>query len=174
MSVDTVAKRAGITKPLIYSYFDSKEGLYIACLTRAGDNLVATIGKTLTNPDPSHQMGSTVLRAIFEALEPRPHDWQIIFDRSLPPGSKAEQAAKSYRRLLAEQAAEGIGATFLPLLPNALDQSALTQVWMHTVAAIVDWWKHHPDQSPTDMVARYERVLGAIVTASGSDAEAVT
>ncbi len=30
-SMDEIAARAGITKPMLYSYFDSKEGLFAAC-----------------------------------------------------------------------------------------------------------------------------------------------
>ena len=35
-SVAAVAAGAGISKPLVYSYFGSKEGLYEACLERGG------------------------------------------------------------------------------------------------------------------------------------------
>jgi AcrR family transcriptional regulator len=35
-SVAAIAERAGISKPLIYNYFGSKEGLYEACLDRGG------------------------------------------------------------------------------------------------------------------------------------------
>src|SRR5262245_9101334 len=35
-SMAAIARRAGISKPLVYEYFGSKEGLYLACLRRAG------------------------------------------------------------------------------------------------------------------------------------------
>ena len=38
-SVGDIAERAGISKPLIYNYFGSKEGLLRACLHRAIDIL---------------------------------------------------------------------------------------------------------------------------------------
>ena len=45
VSVDEVAAGAGVTKPMVYAYFGSKEGLFEACANRAADRLVAaTIG----------------------------------------------------------------------------------------------------------------------------------
>src|SRR6478735_8288425 len=35
-NIQVVADAAGISKPLIYNYFGSKEGLFLACLERAG------------------------------------------------------------------------------------------------------------------------------------------
>ena len=34
VSMDAIAAETGITKPLLYSYFESKEGLYVACIER--------------------------------------------------------------------------------------------------------------------------------------------
>src|SRR5918999_817756 len=38
-SMDDIAKASGITKPMLYAYFDSKEGLFAACAQRAGERL---------------------------------------------------------------------------------------------------------------------------------------
>jgi AcrR family transcriptional regulator len=34
VSMEAIAAETGITKPLLYSYFGSKEGLYVACIER--------------------------------------------------------------------------------------------------------------------------------------------
>jgi AcrR family transcriptional regulator len=34
VSMDDIAKRVGVTKPMLYEYFGSKEGLLIACIVR--------------------------------------------------------------------------------------------------------------------------------------------
>ncbi|MER6798249.1 helix-turn-helix domain-containing protein, partial [Amycolatopsis mediterranei] len=38
-SMVEIARRVGVTKPLLYQYFGSKDGLYLACLHRAGGRL---------------------------------------------------------------------------------------------------------------------------------------
>ena len=47
VTMDEVAAEVGVTKPLLYNYFGNKEQLYIACMKRAGDALVATILETV-------------------------------------------------------------------------------------------------------------------------------
>src|SRR5437588_6793871 len=43
-SMDEIAARAGITKPMLYSYFESKEGLFAACGEAAAELLTERIG----------------------------------------------------------------------------------------------------------------------------------
>ena len=43
VTMDEIAAAVGVTKPLLYNYFGNKEQLYIACMERAGDALIATV-----------------------------------------------------------------------------------------------------------------------------------
>src|SRR3954467_15790327 len=47
VTMDEVAAEVGVTKPLLYNYFGNKEGLYAACMERAGDALSATIAASV-------------------------------------------------------------------------------------------------------------------------------
>ena len=42
-SMDDIAEAAGISKPMLYNYFGSKQGLYIAYLERSGRSLLAAM-----------------------------------------------------------------------------------------------------------------------------------
>lgn len=39
-SMDRIAELAGVSKPMLYAYFGSKEGLYLAYVGRTGSELV--------------------------------------------------------------------------------------------------------------------------------------
>ena len=39
-SMDEIAESAGVSKPMLYAYFGSKEGLYLAYIRRAGGELL--------------------------------------------------------------------------------------------------------------------------------------
>ena len=39
-SMDRIADQAGVSKPMLYAYFGSKEGLYVAYIERTGGELV--------------------------------------------------------------------------------------------------------------------------------------
>src|SRR5436305_14498613 len=39
-SMDEIAERSGITKPMLYSYFRSKEGLFLAAIEQAAQPMI--------------------------------------------------------------------------------------------------------------------------------------
>ena|SRR5271168_477143 len=103
------------------------------------------------------------LEAIFTALEPRPHDRNVLYDRSLPPDSQALAVAKKYRTMIAEQATQGVTAALRSTsLVDPLDQSAVTEIWMSSVSALINWWLKHPDQTAKQMTHRCHRILVAL------------
>lgn len=67
-SVAAIAQRAGISKPLIYSYFDSKDGLYLACVHHVGDLLVSSAVKARVRSGSTGHALDT-LTAIFTAVD---------------------------------------------------------------------------------------------------------
>ncbi len=58
-SVDAIAEGAGITKPMVYAYFGSKEGLYVACMERARRRLFEAIDEAAdADAPPDEQLWS--------------------------------------------------------------------------------------------------------------------
>ncbi|WP_405485712.1 TetR/AcrR family transcriptional regulator [Nocardia sp. NBC_00511] len=168
--VTEVATRAGVSKPLVYQYFSSKDGLCAACVERAGTTLSTGIAEAMRSPGPTFVTAATaVLDAIFTALEPRPHDWAVLYDRSAPPGTDTAAVARRFRALIAEQAAAGVGSAFTTAaLSDPHDLAVLTRVWMNSVTAIVSWWLDNPDQTAAEMSARAHRVLSTLTPAAPS------
>ncbi|GGC58076.1 TetR/AcrR family transcriptional regulator [Hoyosella rhizosphaerae] len=163
LSINDIATRAGISKPLIYSYFHTKDGLYTACVERAGANLGHEIENVVTGSEHNITMAHRTLKAIFTALEPRPADWNVIFDRSVPRDSEAGIAATKVRRSIAAQAQRGSANVLNTAgITDPLDVSAFSEVWMGVVTSLVNWWLRHPSESASDMTARSERLIAAI------------
>src|SRR3954451_4582020 len=53
-SMDELCRRAGVTKPIVYDLFESKEGLFRACLARAVDRMADSIAAAVraeTDPE---------------------------------------------------------------------------------------------------------------------------
>jgi len=162
-ALSTIASNAGVSKPLVLNYFGSKEGLYDACVQRAGANLIERIEQVLADPQHAGQMAQDTLAAIFAALQPRPHDWNVINDRTVPAGSAADEAARRVRSTIADQANRGVAMLAdLKVLDDADDLSMLTDIWTSTVTAAVNWWLQHPDQSAEEMTRRTQRIVAAI------------
>src|SRR5436305_13269532 len=52
-SMDEIAQGAGISKPMVYSYFGSKEGLYFAYIELAGQRLLDRMAEAAEGVDRS-------------------------------------------------------------------------------------------------------------------------
>ncbi|MFE7723887.1 TetR/AcrR family transcriptional regulator [Nocardia rhizosphaerihabitans] len=165
LSPADVARRAGVSKPLVYTYFQSKDGLYIACVERAATVIYDAIETAITGASGLSKAERT-LDALFVALAPRPHDWTVVFDRSHPDEGPAADAVRAARRRIAAQAARGVADALSALaLTDPDDLSAFTDVWMGSVTSLVLWWLRHPEQTAGEMSARSHRLIGALVNA---------
>ncbi|MFF2365215.1 TetR/AcrR family transcriptional regulator [Streptomyces sp. NPDC058122] len=157
-----VAERAGITKPMIYEYFGSKDSLYLTCLDQAGTRLVEAVGAAQRGRSDLSRAVRT-LEAVFRALESRLHDWELVYDGTLPAEGPLQDAAAVYRRELNRMGAVGV-SEFLHTSPavEPLDADLVTHLWYGTVSAAVAWWRHHPEQTADEMAARFERIVAVL------------
>ncbi|MFB8106736.1 MULTISPECIES: TetR/AcrR family transcriptional regulator [unclassified Streptomyces] len=162
-SMAAIAGRVGVTKPMLYTYFGSKDGLYLACLERVAPRLVTAIEEAMAGEHPRAETPHRVLSAVFEVLEEQRGAWFVLYDRTLRPGTDLHAAAHRHRRTIDDLAASGT-ADLLRERGNddPLDADALKHVWTGTVGALVGWWTGHPDRSARDMAARCARLLTAI------------
>ena len=162
-SVAAVADKAGISKPLIYNYFVSKEGLFTACLDRAGAVLADEIERIAREDIAGIERGMQTLDGIFTILQPQPHFWQLFFDSSAPTTGPIGESTAHYKDRITKLAEEGV-TELMTMNGNSepLDISAMTAVWMSIVDALVNWWLDHPDQTAEEMMQRCVRLLVAL------------
>lgn len=162
-SVAAVAARAGISKPLIYNYFGSKEGLFTACLHRNGSLLADEIERVARGDATGIERGLLTLEGIFTTLEPQPSIWRLFFDQTAPADGEIQKALEGYTRRITLLAEEGVGELLtLAGDEDARDISALTAVWMSIVDALVNWWLAHPDESAAEMTERCTRLFATL------------
>lgn len=164
-SMVDIAALAGISKPLIYQYFGSKDGLFLTCLNHVGDGLLTRLETAELSVDDSVVSRIHALRAIFTALEPQPVAWRLLYDANLPADGPVAEAGDGYRRRLSGLAAGG-SERFLRArgITSADDASALTAIWMGVVNSAVTWWLEHPEHSAEAMIERSYRLLAAVAT----------
>src|SRR5688500_20364972 len=88
-SVDAIAAASGITKPMIYAYFGSKEGLYRACMQRARARLLTALRDGVdTSAAPDQQLWHGLL-AVFTFVERERDSWRSE-ERRVGTGGSAE------------------------------------------------------------------------------------
>jgi AcrR family transcriptional regulator len=164
-SMVSIARGAGISKPLVYQYFGSKDGLYLACLHHVAGGLIGRLEEAELEVDDSVASRIYPLRAVFTALEPQRSAWQLLFDATLPPSGPIPEAAAAYQARMVELAASG-SERFLRArgIDDRHDASALTAVWMGVVTSLVRWWLEHPDEPAEPMIERCQRLLTALLS----------
>ena len=142
VTMDGVAAAVGVTKPLLYNYFGNKEQLYLACLERAGDALVATVVEAVgatANPAEATRAG---LRAFFDFVDADRAAWAVLFDETLPAGGEIADRVAGYRTRLRDL----ISASLLEQLPASHRSRARTEVEglstavMGAAEAVARWW----------------------------------
>lgn len=161
-SLGAIAARADVSKALVLTYFGSKDGLYAACVARAAGNLIERIEKVIISPLQPADMALATLNAIFEGLDGRQQDWNVVTDRTAPAGTPGGVAARVQRRALAAQAARGIAGLDRFAALDADDLDLLNRIWMSSVTAVVNWWQRHPERTPAETVERCARLLATL------------
>jgi AcrR family transcriptional regulator len=162
-SVAAVAAGAGISKPLVYSYFGSKEGLYEACLDRGGALLADEMERIARGDAVGIERGMLTLGGLFSLLEHRRHLWRLFFDTTAPSTGPIRDSITHYADRIGRLADEGV-AELMTLAGNddPLDVSAMTSVWLGIVDSLMNWWVEHPDQTADEMMQRCLRLLAAL------------
>jgi AcrR family transcriptional regulator len=163
-SVAAVAARAGISKPLIYQYFGSKDGLFLACLHSVANPLLERLEIAWEHEDDSVLSRVATLGAIFESLAPQRIAWKMLFDDTMPTTGPIAEAAWGYRGRTLQVTASGSERFLLARgIGDALDVSALSAVWMGLVDSLVHWWLDRPEVSAAEMTQRCFRLMSAVV-----------
>jgi AcrR family transcriptional regulator len=145
-SMDELARRAGVTKPVVYELFGSKDGLFGACVDRSIERLAADIAAAVrAEGDPEARLRAGGLAFIRFAAGNR-----VAWDLMSMGGRFAEQAsslrssqAELIRELMAEMAAEGTDPRELEVAAHAVNAA---------YEGVAHWMWAHPDV-PIEQVA---------------------
>lgn len=142
VTMDEIAAAVGVTKPLLYNYFGNKERLYIACMERAGDALIAMVAETVGKTDsPGDALGAGV-RAFFSFLDTDRAAWAVLFDETLPRGGEVFDRVAAYRGQLVDL----VSASLLAQLPMRRREvvkteiEALSTALLGAAEALARWW----------------------------------
>lgn len=161
--IQEIAEQAGISKPLIYTYFGSKEGLFEACLTSAGSLIADDIDRTAASGQIGLARAVITLDGVFRMLEGRPWIWRLFFDPTRPQTAEIDATIQRYTGRLAGRAEEGIAELFQFVgNDDPLDHSALLAVWSAIFDGLIAWWLEHPEISAAEMTERSKRIAAAV------------
>jgi AcrR family transcriptional regulator len=145
-SIEDIARMAGVTRPVVYDHFGSKEGIYLACVRRARAELERLINEAAdTTNDPGEQLWGGI-NAYFEFVERHGRAWDVLFGQgSAVAGPAAEEVTRQRFATV-----HGIAELLTPFVSNVgteVDAQAI-EALAHALSGsgeqLAKWWRHNP------------------------------
>jgi len=149
-SMETIAHRSGVSKPMLYSYFGSKEGLFVAAAEDAGDRLRERVESVVDVPglSPGMRMWSGLLE-VFAFVEDHRDAWLVLYPGGGIAGGVVGSGAARARDAMAGLLTDLFARTARDAGLSA-DVAAQTEMLAHAVTgatiASASWWLEHPGE----------------------------
>ena len=140
-TVEEIAARAGVSKPVVYEHFGGKEGLYAVVVDREIERLLGTITSALTSSQSSHEILEAAALALLDYIEGSTDGFRILV-RDSPPG----QSTGSFASLISDVASQVEHIMVAQFKSRRLDPKAApmyAQMLVGMVALTGQWWLEH-------------------------------
>ena len=169
-SVEEVAARAQVSKPVVYEHFGGKEGLYAVVVDREITTISAAISSAITDPaagpaaDPdattdgsgapdasgsASRIAERAAMALLTYIEDSPDGFRIL-------SAGSARAAGTYSTLLADVAIEVSGILASQFAAHDLDPRTAplyAQMLVGIVAMPAQWWLENRSMSKEEVAA---------------------
>ncbi len=167
--MDRIAELAGVSKPMLYAYFGSKEGLYVAYIERNGRELV----QRLLSADRSDASQTVRLRAVITEflgfVEERRDGWTVLFHELYSSRPLVELVAQLRNQIVGEiaQMLEAQGASWSGLEAPASD--GVAHALVGAGESLANWWLEHPTVPRDEVTEWFVGLAQAAITSAVRD-----
>jgi AcrR family transcriptional regulator len=155
-SMDEIARRSGVTPPVVYDHFASKVELHKRLLERTREELLEMWRTNLAGDDPAEVRIPRALEAWARYVEEHPYTARMFFfETTGDPEAAAvhreiqEEARAALAAILATQAS----AESVPRRLDAQELEMSAEVLRAGLAGLAIWWQDHPDVPRERIVA---------------------
>ncbi|WP_204294054.1 TetR/AcrR family transcriptional regulator [Actinoplanes campanulatus] len=137
-SVEEVAARAKVSKPVVYEHFGGKEGLYAVVVDREVRTLLDRVTTALTAGHPRELLEQAAL-ALLDYIDEEPHGFQVLV-RNSPVLSESGNFS-SVMGDVAHQVEHILGAEFKSRGLDPRYAALYSQALVGMVALVGQWWR---------------------------------
>ncbi|MFA5890259.1 MAG: TetR/AcrR family transcriptional regulator [Actinomycetota bacterium] len=147
-SVEEIADRAKISKPIVYEHFGGKEGLYAVIVDREMEHVVARITEAISEGTPRERLESAAL-AFLTYVKEQPDGFAVL-TRDAP----VETATGGMSGLL-NDVADRVSKIFAAELKKAGYDTKAAPIYAHALVGMVtfvgQWWTETRKPSVEDV-----------------------
>ena len=148
-SMDEIAAEVGVTKPMLYAYFGSKEGLYLASVQRAGEMLAQRL-RDVAEGGPAERLQAGV-HAFFTFVDERRSSWAVLYREATAGGGPVAVRVASLRGAIAATVSQ-LFAEMAGAGTDGLEAEPVAHALVGAGESLANWWLDHPEE-PVDAMA---------------------
>jgi AcrR family transcriptional regulator len=156
VSIERIARDAGVTRPVIYEHFGSKDGIYLACLRRARGQLEAMLFEAIASTSNLREQLERGADAYFGFVERDPARWHVLFGGGAAVSGEVAEEAMQLHLATERRFAE----LFARAAPQHEPQALLA--FAHSIGGaahqLAQWWLRTADVSREQVVSWYCQV----------------
>ena len=153
-SVEEIAARAKISKPILYDHFGGKEGLYAVVVDREVEYILNNIAEAVSSGSPRERFEKATL-AYLTYVQEHPEGFAVLLRD--PPTRGREMPALMY------DLADRISHVFTEQFGTAGYDSKTAPIYAHALVGMVafvgQWWTESRKPPPVETVASHIAAL---------------
>lgn len=153
-SVEEIAARAGVSKPIIYDHFGGKKGLYAVVVDREVEYIVSKIADSVDSGSPRARIEKAAL-AYLTYVQERPEGFAVLLRNT--PKSSAEMPALMY------DLADRVSIVFTEQFGKGGYDSTTAPIYAHALVGMVafvgQWWTDSDNPPSVETVANHIAAL---------------
>ena len=156
-TMDEIAAEVGVAKPMLYTYFGSKEGLYLATVDSAGADLLERLRSAASAElPPDRRLWAGVL-AFLEFVEEHRAGWSVLYNEMASSGGPFAERVAEFRQAIAvliDAVLREAGGGLDPAESVTASAEPLAHALVGAGEALANWWLTHP-AVPREQVAAH-------------------
>jgi AcrR family transcriptional regulator len=152
-SMDDIAARAGISKPMLYMYLGSKADLFRACMRRETDRFLGAIRAAVDPGQPTEEQVFTGVNAFFTFVADYRDAWNVLYRQARDSGGPLAGEVATIREMvigevaaILRRAAEADGVAD----PAKVPIMALATALLGAAESLTEWILDHPGERPEE------------------------
>jgi AcrR family transcriptional regulator len=155
VSMDAVAREAGVTKPILYDHFPSKHDLYLALLNADLTSLHDGVRQALDAPTGNRERIRASFQAYFDFVDEQAEGFRLLMQETVGAEDDFRQHVEAFRAMILSEVAD---------LIERESQGRLDRVHAETVAlALVGMVENVARREPAAPAATRNAALETLV-----------
>jgi AcrR family transcriptional regulator len=152
-SMERIALASGITKALVYQYFDSKEGLFVACVERGRSRMFERMQAAGAGAAP-RRMLAAIVDSYFEQLDATRNSFYVLYGDA--PLRAVDEMRRRNARVICELLRAGADL-------ESGDRELIAQVIVGAGEQVGRWWLEHREVPAPQVKLKFTAAIAGAI-----------